>query len=202
MASRSPDSGSITHVLPTYTIGPVPNRWLMLSDEPEGEPMPEPMTKPNQKPSADAAATGTSILIVDDNPQNVELLEAYLEELGAEVRTAGDGIEALAAVEERQPDVILLDVMMPRMSGYQACVKLKGNPATKDIPIIMVTALNEIADTERAVESGANDFLTKPVNKLELVTRVKAMLQLRVLSRQVDRTMEQIRKLRGAGDEP
>ena len=164
--------------------------------------MPEPMTKPNQKPSADAAATGTSILIVDDNPQNVELLEAYLEELGAEVRTAGDGIEALAAVEERQPDVILLDVMMPRMSGYQACVKLKGNPATKDIPIIMVTALNEIADTERAVESGANDFLTKPVNKLELVTRVKAMLQLRVLSRQVDRTMEQIRKLRGAGDEP
>ncbi len=150
--------------------------------------------------SADAAATlpvGSSILIVDDNRQNVELLEAYLEELGADVRTAGDGLEALAAVAERQPDVILLDVMMPRMSGYQACVKLKGDAATKDIPIIMVTALNEISDTERAVESGANDFLTKPVNKLELVTRVRAMLQLRLLSKQVDRTMDQLRKLKG-----
>ncbi len=166
----------------------------------KGKPMPEPMTKPSPKPTADSGATGSSILIVDDNAQNVELLEAYLEELGAEVRTAADGMEALAAVETKQPDVILLDVMMPRMSGYQACVKLKGNPATKDIPIIMVTALNEIADTERAVESGANDFLTKPVNKLELVTRVKAMLQLRHLSKQVDRTMEQIRKLRGPSE--
>ena len=161
--------------------------------------MPEPAAKPAPKPveAAAAVATGSSILIVDDNRQNVELLEAYLEELGADVRTAGDGIEALAAVAERQPDVILLDVMMPRMSGYQACVKLKGDAATKDIPIIMVTALNEISDTERAVESGANDFLTKPVNKLELVTRVRAMLQLRLLSKQVDRTMDQLRKLKG-----
>ena len=87
--------------------------------------------------------------------------------------------------------------MMPRMSGYQACVKLKGNPATRDIPIIMVTALNEIADVERAVESGADDFLTKPVNKLELVTRVKSLLRVRLLKRQLDRTMEQIRKLKG-----
>ena len=166
----------------------------------KGEPMPEPVTKPSLKPAADTSATGSSILIVDDNAQNVELLEAYLEELGAEVRTAGDGVEALAAVEAKQPDVILLDVMMPRMSGYQACVKLKGNPATKDIRIIMVTALNEIADTERALDSGADDFLTKPVNKLELMTRVKALLQLRHVSKQVDQTMEQIRKLRGPAD--
>jgi two-component system cell cycle response regulator len=161
--------------------------------------MPESAAKPAPKPveAVAAIATGSSILIVDDNRQNVELLEAYLEELGADVRTAGDGIEALAAVAERQPDVILLDVMMPRMSGYQACVKLKSDATTKDIPIIMVTALNEIADTERAVESGANDFLTKPVNKLELVTRVRAMLQLRLLSKQVDHTMDQLRKLKG-----
>jgi two-component system cell cycle response regulator len=86
---------------------------------------------------------------------------------------------------------------MPRMSGYQACVKLKENPATKDIPIIMVTALNEVSDAERAVESGTDEFLTKPVNKLELVTRVKAMLQVRLLRRQVENTMEQLRKLKG-----
>ena len=161
-----------------------------------------PPTPPNATPSVTPTHTstsaGASILIVDDTAHNVELLEAYLEELGAEIRTAADGIEALTAVAQKHPDVILLDVMMPRMSGYQACVKLKGDAATKDIPIIMVTALNEIADTERAVESGANDFLTKPVNKLELVTRVKAMLQLRLLSKQVDRTMEQIRQLKGS----
>src|SRR5436853_320053 len=116
--------------------------------------MAEPTTKPH--PTENPAAQGVSILIVDDNAQNVELLEAYLEELGADIRTASDGLEALAAVEQRQPDVILLDVMMPRMSGYQACVKLKANAATKDIPIIMVTALNEVSDAERAVESGTD----------------------------------------------
>ncbi|HVU63656.1 MAG TPA: response regulator [Phycisphaerales bacterium] len=156
------------------------------------------MADPTTKPLPTEPATqGVSILIVDDNAQNVELLEAYLEELGADIRTAYDGLEALAAVEQRQPDVILLDVMMPRMSGYQACVKLKENPATKDIPIIMVTALNEVSDAERAVESGTDEFLTKPVNKLELVTRVKAMLQVRLLRRQVENTMEQLRKLKG-----
>ncbi len=102
-------------------------------------------------------------------------------------------------VDQRQPDVILLDVMMPRMSGYQACVKLKTNPVTRDIPIIMVTALNEVSDVERAVESGANDFLTKPVNKLELLTRVKSLLQMRLMKKQLDRTLEQVRKLQGRG---
>lgn len=155
-----------------------------------------PPSSPTPAKVMETAIAGSGILIVDDNLQNVELLEAYLEGLDAEVRTAADGLEALAAVEAKQPDVILLDVMMPRMSGYQACVKLKGNPATRDIPIIMVTALNEIADVERAVESGADDFLTKPVNKLELVTRVKSLLRVRLLKRQLDSTMDQIRKLK------
>ena len=164
----------------------------MLESKPQV--LPKASTEPKlEEPGSD----GSSILVVDDNVQNVELLVAYLEELDADIRTAPDGLEALAAVEKKQPDVILLDVMMPRMSGYQACVKLKGNPATRDIPIIMVTALNEIADVERAVESGADDFLTKPVNKLELVTRVKSLLRVRLLKRQLDRTMEQIRKLKG-----
>jgi two-component system, OmpR family, alkaline phosphatase synthesis response regulator PhoP len=149
----------------------------------------------------ETAVGGSSILIVDDNSQNVELLEAYLEELDAEVRTAADGLEALAAVEKRQPDLVLLDVMMPRMSGYQVCVKLKGNPATRDIPIIMVTALGEIADVERAAESEANDFLTKPVNKLELVTRVRSLLKVRLMKRQLDAAMEQIRNLKAKDSE-
>jgi CheY-like chemotaxis protein len=157
--------------------------------------MADPTTKP-QPTDASPSTQGMSILIVDDNAQNVELLEAYLEDLGADIRTAYDGLEALAAVEQRQPDVILLDVMMPRMSGFQACVKLKANPATKDIPIIMVTALNEVSDAERAVESGTEEFLTKPVNKLELVTKVKAMLELRLVRRQVGSAMDKIKKLK------
>jgi two-component system cell cycle response regulator len=159
--------------------------------------MSQPVATPAPGTQAVTPGTRNAILVVDDNAQNVELLQAYLEELDCDVRTAHDGLEALAEVEKAQPDVILLDVMMPRMSGYQACVKLKTNPTTRDIPIIMVTALNEISDTERAVESGADDFLTKPVNKLELLTRVKAMLQMRLLRRQVERAMDQVRRLKG-----
>ena len=159
---------------------------------------PTPLNPSSQlEASAGASAAGASILVVDDNEQNLELLQAYLEELQADVRVAYDGVEALRLVEERQPDVILLDVMMPKMSGFQACAKLKGNPATREIPIIMVTALNEISDVERAVESGADDFLTKPVNKIELTARVRTQLKVRLLKRQLDRTMEQVRKLQG-----
>lgn len=139
---------------------------------------------------------GTSILIVDDNAQNLELLHAYLEDLECPIRTAKDGLEAIASVDAAQPDIILLDVMMPRMSGFQACAKLKGNPATRDIPIVMVTALNEVGDVERAVESGADDFLTKPVNKLELLTRVRSLIRLRTLKQEHDRTLDQLKRLR------
>lgn len=156
-------------------------------------------THASEQTPSEVHARGSSILIVDDNQQNLELLQAYLEDLDCDLRAAHDGVEAIAAVDQRQPDIILLDVMMPRMSGYQACVKLKGNPATRDIPIIMVTALNEISDAERAVESGADDFLTKPVNKLELVTRVKALLKLRQMKRQLDHALDQVRKLQSRG---
>lgn len=139
----------------------------------------------------------TSILIVDDNLQNLELMQAYLEELDCPVRTARDGMEALQAVEREAPDLILLDVMMPRMSGFQVCSKLKAAPSTREIPVIMVTALNELGDVEKAKESGADDFVTKPVNKVELVIRVKSLLQLRLLRRKLETTMEQMRKLKG-----
>ena len=135
-----------------------------------------------------------SVLIVDDNEQNLELMEAYLEELGCRIRTARDGLETIQAVETDQPDLILLDVMMPRMSGFQACSKIKTSSKTRDIPILMVTALNEVGDVEKAVESGADDFLTKPVNKLELITRVRSLLRVRALKRQLDQSMEQMRR--------
>ena len=101
-----------------------------------------------------------TVLLVDDNSQNLELLQAYLDDLGCPIRTARDGVEALQEIDRERPDIILLDVMMPRMSGFQLCNKLKADPATRDIPVIMVTALNEVGDVERAVESGADDFLT------------------------------------------
>lgn len=141
-----------------------------------------------------------SILVVDDNEQNLELMQAYLEDLGCPVRLATDGVEAIESVERDQPDLVLLDVMMPRMSGFQACTRLKGAVRTRDIPIIMVTALNEVGDVERAVECGADDFLTKPVNKLELLTRVRSLMRVRLLKRQLDQAMSEMKRLRDAGE--
>lgn len=146
-----------------------------------------------------------SILAVDDNEQNLELLIAYLEGLHCEVRTAPDGVAALEAVALKTPDLILMDVMMPRMSGFQACAKIRADPATRDTPILMVTALSEVSDVERAVESGANDFLTKPVNKLELLTRVRSLLQLSMVRKQLNQTMAEVRRLThkaGEGEKP
>ncbi len=122
----------------------------------------------------------SKVLIVDDNPQNLELLEAYLEEL-PEVTTlsALDGQSCLEKVAQHQPDLILLDIMMPRMSGYEVCKILKSDDATKDIPIIMVTALHEMGDIERGVEVGTNDFVTKPVNRVDLLARVRTLLCVR-----------------------
>lgn len=113
-------------------------------------------------------ATGRSILIADDNPQILELLEAYLEPMALRIRTARDGAQTLEAVASERPDLILLDIMMPKFSGFEVCARLKSDASTKDIPIVMVTALNEIGDMERARDSGADAFLSKPVNKLEL----------------------------------
>jgi two-component system cell cycle response regulator len=98
-------------------------------------------------------------------------------------------VDALDKVKEAVPDLILLDIMMPRMSGFEVCRKLKSDPATRDIPIIMVTALNELGDIERGVESGTDDFLSKPVNRLELVTRVKSLLRVRHLQDELERTL-------------
>jgi two-component system, OmpR family, alkaline phosphatase synthesis response regulator PhoP len=138
------------------------------------------------------------ILVVDDNQQNVELIQAYLDDLPCKVLTAFDGLEAIEIIEDNDqptPDLILLDVMMPKMSGFDVCRKLKDDPKTRTIPIMMVTALNELGDIERGVESGTDDFVTKPVNKLELITRVKSLLRVRHLKRELDRTEAYIRDI-------
>jgi two-component system cell cycle response regulator len=92
-------------------------------------------------------------------------------------------------VEKNPPDLILLDIMMPKMSGFEVCRRLKNNPKTADIPVIMVTALSEFGDIERGIDSGTDDFLSKPVNKLELLTRVKTMLRLKHLTDKLERTL-------------
>ncbi len=127
------------------------------------------------------------ILIADDNEPNRELLEAYLADLDCEIAVAVDGADTLSQVTAFGPDVILLDVMMPKLSGFEVCERLKGNPATSPIMILMVTALGELGDIERAVEAGTDDFLSKPVNRVELVKRVENMLKLRHVSDELQR---------------
>jgi CheY-like chemotaxis protein len=129
------------------------------------------------------------ILVVDDNPHNLELILAYLEDLDCRTVAAEGGLEALEVVRNDPPDLVLLDVMMPKISGFEVCRKLKNNPQTADIPVIMVTALNEMGDIERAIQSGTDDFLSKPVNKWELITRVKTMLRLKHLTDKLERTL-------------
>jgi CheY-like chemotaxis protein len=129
------------------------------------------------------------VLVVDDNQQNLELLQAYLEDIDCETVPAHDGPEALEIIADSPPDLILLDVMMPKMSGFEVCKRIKNDPKTSDIPVIMVTALNEFGDIERGIDSGTDDFLSKPVNKLELVTRVKIMLKLKHITDKLERTL-------------
>ena len=142
------------------------------------------------------------VLVVDDNQQNLELLQAYLEDLDCKVIPAHDGPEALDIVAKKSPDLILLDVMMPKMSGFEVCRRVKADPKTTDIPVIMVTALSEFGDIERAIDSGTDDFLSKPVNKLELLTRVKTMLKLKDLSDKLERTLAYLRDIEEQGQTP
>jgi CheY-like chemotaxis protein len=116
------------------------------------------------------------ILIADDNPQNAELIEAHLDGAGYETKLADQGEATLAAVGAWMPDVVLLDVMMPKLSGFEVCKRIKADPATAATAVLMVTALDEAADIDRAVDAGTDDFLSKPINKAELLLRVKCLL--------------------------
>ena len=122
------------------------------------------------------------ILVVDDVPANVRLLEAKLTAEYFEVITAYDGEGALACVESQAPDLILTDIMMPGMDGFELCKRLKADPNVAHIPVVMVTALNEVSDRIRGLEAGADDFLTKPVNDLILISRVKSLVRLKLMT--------------------
>jgi len=149
----------------------------------------------------DHAPGAPKILIADDNLQNVELLEAYLSDFDCEIRTAHDGEETLRVVDEFGPDLLLLDVMMPRLSGFEVCKKLRADPETKELLVLMVTALNEAADFERGVQAGTDDFLTKPVNKVELLCRIRSLLRVRHLKTQLDRTLAYLAEVEAASRE-
>ncbi len=137
------------------------------------------------------------ILIADDNMQGVELLEAYLSASGYDLRTASDGEQTLQQVAAWQPDLILLDIMMPRLSGFEVCKRLRADPATRDVAVLMVTALDQSSDMERAVEVGADDFLSKPIKKSELLLRVRSLLRSRMYKRQIDRLLGYIEGVEG-----
>src|ERR1700710_508721 len=122
------------------------------------------------------------ILVVDDVPANVKLLEARLAAEYFDVMTASNGAEALAICARAECDIILLDVMMPDMDGFEVCKRLKNNPATHHIPVVMVTALDQPSDRVRGLEAGADDFLTKPVNDIALISRVRSLARLKMVT--------------------
>jgi len=119
------------------------------------------------------------ILIVDDEEKNVKLIIAILKNYGYSFETAENGLEAIEKAEKFSPDLILLDIMMPEMDGYEACRRLKENPETQHIPVVMVTALADRESRIKGLESGANDFLTKPVDATELIVRTKNLLRVK-----------------------
>ena len=145
------------------------------------------------------AAPRWKILIADDNAQNVELLEAYLADFPAELAAAADGAETLAKVASFQPDLVLLDVMMPKLSGFEVCKRLKADPKTRDVAVLMVTSLHETGDIERGVDAGTDDFLSKPVNKQILLRRASALLKVRALENELARTLAYLREVEGRG---
>jgi adenylate cyclase len=125
--------------------------------------------------------TPAKILVVDDTPRNVKLLADLLAVKGYAVATAVSGREALSRIEAELPDLVLLDVVMPEMSGYEVCRKLRENPATQILPVIMVTALDPAEERVKGIEAGADDFLTKPINQAEVLARVRSLLRIKEL---------------------
>ena len=135
------------------------------------------------------------VLIADDNPQGVELLEAYLGDCAYETRTAADGEETLHQVSDWSPDLILLDIMMPKISGFEVCKRLRRDPATRAIAILMITALDQPSDIDKAVDAGTDDFVTKPINKSELMLRVRSLLRSRVNKLELERALAYIEEV-------
>lgn len=131
-------------------------------------------------------ADNAKVLVVDDQEISVTFLEKVLEKEGYKIFTAYDGIEALEKFEKEQPDIILLDIKMPRMDGFEVCKKIKEDPKKRMIPIIMITALTDTQDKIKGIELGADDYINKPFNKYELLVRIKALLKVKFLNEELE----------------
>ena len=140
-------------------------------------------------------ATPAKILVVDDTPQNVKLLTDLLTVKGYAVVTAASGAEALARIEADRPDLVLLDVVMPGMSGYEVCQRIRADKANGIMPVVMVTALDPSAERIKGLDSGADDFLTKPINLPELLARVRSLLRIKQLYDTVETQSAQLAEL-------
>jgi len=134
----------------------------------------------------------STILVVDDDPRNIRLMESILKTSGYAVITAEDGEQALDAVARQRPDAVLLDVMMPRMSGFEVLNRLRSQYETRLLPIIMVTALNALEEKVQALETGADDFLSKPVNRMEMLAKLRSILRVKSLHDEVEQTRLQL----------
>jgi signal transduction histidine kinase len=136
-----------------------------------------------------------TVLVVDDIVENVELLEAYLIPEKYQVITAFNGLEALEKIRTKIPDIVLLDVMMPQMDGFEVCHKLKNDPQTQFIPVVMVTALKERNDKLKGIEAGADDFLSKPIDRVELLTRIKSLIRVKFLHDDLEKSYRELKEL-------
>lgn len=140
------------------------------------------------------------ILIVDDNVQNAELVEAHLSAGNYELRTAYDGEQALELIRSWLPDLIVLDIMMPRISGFEVCRQIRANPATAHTLVLMVTALDQPSDIDRALDAGTDEFVTKPINKADLLLRVRSLLRTWQYKRDLDRALAYIEAVERGGN--
>lgn len=145
--------------------------------------------------NTDADLAGTTILVADDNPQNVQVLEAMIRDFGSRVRVAMDGEAALLSVEREVPDVILLDVHMPKADGYEVCRRLKADPRWRDIPVLFISAMNEEFNKVMAFDAGAVDYILKPIQFEELRARITVHLRLALQSTKLAAQAQDMGKL-------
>lgn len=151
-----------------------------------------------ESPAAEAAArpaVAGRVLVVDDQRSSVEMLAELLKEHGHEVFTALNGEEALERVRSERPDVVISDIVMPAMDGYELCRRLRADPATALLPVVLVTSLDPLTERVKSIEAGADDFLSKPVSSVELLARVRALLRVKALQDEVRRQSDQLREV-------
>ena len=160
-----------------FVAGLKPAAWPGRLEAASGTPATRRLARPERTPV---------VLVVDDGAANRELIEACLADVDCHVRTAADGPSALQAIQASPPDLVLLDVQMPGIDGYEVCRRIKSSARSRLLPVVMITSLDRTADRVRALESGADDYMTKPVDRIELVARVRSALRLKTVYDSLD----------------